>query len=202
MVGEVSRLSSTASRRLQLAAEASSTMAIIVRRWRRQQDAADFGQPTAATTRWRVSPLPSSPLPTPGVGRARWFVELIRCKAGERRSLKWKPLMRRVVSLYLPTWPTDRLRRRLGKDAPPAEAPVVLIGRSGSQAAGAGRQRAPPRGSASTRRGGRQRPGHGRRPCHSGRRPRRRSGRPGEAGPVGAEVVLADRRRRSSRTAW
>ncbi|HVY33890.1 MAG TPA: DNA polymerase Y family protein [Caulobacteraceae bacterium] len=41
--------------------------------------------------------------------------------------------MRRVVSLYLPTWPTDRWRRRLGKDAPPAEAPVVLIGRSGSK---------------------------------------------------------------------
>jgi hypothetical protein len=39
--------------------------------------------------------------------------------------------MRRVVSLYLPTWPTDRLRRRLGKDAPPADIPVVLIGRSG-----------------------------------------------------------------------
>jgi len=39
--------------------------------------------------------------------------------------------MRRVVSLYLPTWPTDRLRRRLGKDAPPADVPVVMIGRSG-----------------------------------------------------------------------
>src|SRR5580693_316420 len=39
--------------------------------------------------------------------------------------------MRRVVSLYLPTWPTDRWRRRLGKDAPPAEVPVVLVGRSG-----------------------------------------------------------------------
>ena len=36
--------------------------------------------------------------------------------------------MRRVVSLYLPTWPTDRLRRRLGKDAPPAEVPVVMVG--------------------------------------------------------------------------
>jgi protein ImuB len=41
--------------------------------------------------------------------------------------------MRRVVSLYLPTWPTDRYRRRLGKDAPPAEVPVVLIGRAGSK---------------------------------------------------------------------
>lgn len=41
--------------------------------------------------------------------------------------------MPRVVSLYLPTWPTDRFRRRLGKDAPPAETPVVLIGRAGSK---------------------------------------------------------------------
>jgi protein ImuB len=39
--------------------------------------------------------------------------------------------MRRVVSLYLPTWQTDRLRRRLGKAAPPAEVPIVMIGRSG-----------------------------------------------------------------------
>jgi len=39
--------------------------------------------------------------------------------------------MRRVVSLYLPTWPTDRLRRRLGADAPSPETPVVLIGRVG-----------------------------------------------------------------------
>src|SRR5277367_1061951 len=40
-------------------------------------------QPTAATTRWRVSALPSTPLPVPGVGRPRWLVELIRCRAGE-----------------------------------------------------------------------------------------------------------------------
>jgi hypothetical protein len=36
-----------------------------------------------APTRWRVSPLPSTPLPVPGVGRARWQLELIRCRAGE-----------------------------------------------------------------------------------------------------------------------
>jgi protein ImuA len=84
VVGEVSRLPQTASRRLQLAAEGHATVGLIVRRWRRQADAADFGQPTAADTRWRITPLPSSPLPTPGVGRARWFIELIRCKAGER----------------------------------------------------------------------------------------------------------------------
>ena len=39
--------------------------------------------------------------------------------------------MQRVVSLYLPTWPTDRLCRRLGVTAPPPEAPLVLIGRDG-----------------------------------------------------------------------
>ena len=39
--------------------------------------------------------------------------------------------MQRVVSLFLPTWPTDRLRRRLGAAAPPPEAPLVLVGRDG-----------------------------------------------------------------------
>ncbi|MGZ8350093.1 MAG: ImuA family protein [Allosphingosinicella sp.] len=83
VVGEVARLSMTASRRLQLAAENSGTIGIAVRRWRRQTEAADFGQPTAAVTRWRISVLPSTPLPVPGIGRARWLVELIRCRAGE-----------------------------------------------------------------------------------------------------------------------
>jgi protein ImuA len=82
-VAEVARLSMTASRRLQLAAEASGGIGIAIRRWRRQTDVADFGQPTAAVTRWRVSALPSAPLPVPGVGRARWQLELIRSRAGE-----------------------------------------------------------------------------------------------------------------------
>lgn len=83
VVGEVARLGMTASRRLQLAAETSGTIGIALRRWRRQAEAVDFGQPTAATTRWRVTALPGSPLPVAGVGRPRWFVELIRCRAGE-----------------------------------------------------------------------------------------------------------------------
>jgi hypothetical protein len=77
-VAEVARLSMTASRRLQLAAESTSTIGIAIRRWRRQTEAADFGQPTAAVTRWRVTALP-----VPGIRRARWQVELIRCRAGE-----------------------------------------------------------------------------------------------------------------------
>jgi protein ImuA len=83
VIAEIARLSMTTSRRLQLAAESSGAIGIAIRRWRRQTEATDFGQPTAAETRWRVSVLPSTPLPVPGVGRARWHVELIRCRAGE-----------------------------------------------------------------------------------------------------------------------
>ncbi|MEP7457590.1 damage-inducible protein [Phyllobacterium sp. SB3] len=83
VVGEVTRLDMTASRRLQLCAEESGTVSIALRRWRRQTEAADFGQPTAASTRWRISVMPSAALPVPGVGRHRWLVELIRARAGE-----------------------------------------------------------------------------------------------------------------------
>ena len=39
--------------------------------------------------------------------------------------------MSRVVSLYLPTWPIDRLRRRMGAAAPDTAMPLVLVGRTG-----------------------------------------------------------------------
>jgi protein ImuA len=83
VVAEVARLSMTASRRLQLAAEVSGVIGIAIRRWRRLAEAATFGQPTAAVTRWRVSALPSTPLPVPGIGRPRWRLELIGCRGGE-----------------------------------------------------------------------------------------------------------------------
>ena len=41
--------------------------------------------------------------------------------------------MSRVVSLCLPTWPTDRVRRRLGAAAPDAATPLVLIGQAGQR---------------------------------------------------------------------
>jgi len=83
VVGEVVRLPMVSSRRLQLAAEKSGTIGIAVRRWRRQTEANDFGQPTASMTRWRVSVMPSETLPVPGIGRARWLLELMRSRAGE-----------------------------------------------------------------------------------------------------------------------
>ncbi len=83
VVGEMVRLPMVVSRRLQLVAERTGTIALVVRRWRRQTEANDFGQPTAAMTRWRVSVLPSEALPVPGIGRPRWFLELMRSRAGE-----------------------------------------------------------------------------------------------------------------------
>ena len=83
VVGEMVRLPMVVSRRLQLVAERTGTIALAVRRWRRQTEANDFGQPTASTTRWRVSVVPSEELPVPGVGRPRWFLELMRSRAGE-----------------------------------------------------------------------------------------------------------------------
>ena len=54
--------------------------------------------------------------------------------------------MPRVVSLFLPTWSTDRVRRKLSGAALPAEVPLVLIGREGRRrvvlAADAAAQRA------------------------------------------------------------
>ena len=83
VVGDIARLPMTASRRLHLAAKGTGTICIALRRWQWQAEAGDFGQPTAAMTRWRVSALPSAPLPVPGIGRPRWLIELIRARAGE-----------------------------------------------------------------------------------------------------------------------
>jgi len=83
VVCEVGRLGLTPSRRLQLAAEASGTVAIVLRR---------AGAPghreeaNAAATRWRVAMLPSGALEAPGLGRARWQVDLVRCRGADTHS--------------------------------------------------------------------------------------------------------------------
>lgn len=84
VVGELAALPMVASRRMQIAAERSGVTAIVLRRRRGAGDRVtrQDQQPTAAVTRWRVSALPSSPLPAPGIGRMRWRVELARCRGG------------------------------------------------------------------------------------------------------------------------
>src|ERR687885_87268 len=54
------------------------------RRWRGRGDVAF--EPTAAVTRWRVTALPSAPLASPGVGRPRWRLELLRCRGADPAS--------------------------------------------------------------------------------------------------------------------
>jgi protein ImuA len=84
VIGEVEALPSAASRRLQLAAEASGTTAFALRRWRNGERAArQRAAPNAAVTRWRVAALPGAVMgDMPGVGRPRWRVELWRCRGG------------------------------------------------------------------------------------------------------------------------
>src|ERR1700730_8440434 len=82
-VAEGARLSMTASPRPPPAAEGSGTIGLAIRRWRRPAEAADFGQPTASITRWRITALPSTPLPVPGAGRPRPQLALIRSPPGK-----------------------------------------------------------------------------------------------------------------------
>jgi len=82
VVGEVFRLPITASRRLVLAAEKSGVMAMALRRHHGRAE--KTASPNAACTRWLISPLPSTPSPVgaSGLGRARWTIDLTRCRGG------------------------------------------------------------------------------------------------------------------------
>jgi protein ImuA len=81
VVGELSRLPLAASRRLQLAAESSGVVALVLRCSGKDRD-----EPNAAFSRWRISPALSSNDGDPGMGRARWNVELMRCRGAESHS--------------------------------------------------------------------------------------------------------------------
>ncbi|HEX8584021.1 MAG TPA: protein ImuA [Allosphingosinicella sp.] len=82
VVGEVARVPMAATRRLQLAAEEGGTLALMLKRWRKTE-IDPLAEPSAAVTRWRVACAPSSPLPVPGLGRARWSLSLARQRGGE-----------------------------------------------------------------------------------------------------------------------
>jgi len=106
VVGEVARVSMTATRRLQLAAEEGRTTALLLRRWRRaQQD--PLSEPSAAVTRWRIACAPSSPLPVQGVGRPRWDVTLVRQRGGDPGNWLLEACDA-TGSLALPSKPVDR----------------------------------------------------------------------------------------------
>lgn len=80
VVGEVKALSTTASKRLQLAAEKSNVPAFVFRR-AVPLDAPATG--SAAVTRWRLRASPSEALGIPSLGRPRWEVSLERVRGGD-----------------------------------------------------------------------------------------------------------------------
>lgn len=91
VVGEVGRCAMAAARRLQLAAEEGSTMALMLRRWKKS-DRDPLAEPSPAVTRWRIGCAPSAPLastgfgPVAGIGRACWRAELARQRGGESQT--------------------------------------------------------------------------------------------------------------------
>lgn len=83
VVGEVRRYSTTASKRLALAAESSGVTAFVFRRAARPEAMLEG---TAAATRWRITSAASEALGIPSLGRPRWHVALERVRGGEPRS--------------------------------------------------------------------------------------------------------------------
>jgi protein ImuA len=117
VLGAVDQLDLTAGRRLQLAAERRGVTAIVLRRERRQAPLAGPQRiaPSAATTRWRVSPLPSF------ADRARWSVALLRCRGGTPRDfvLEWSHETR---GLAVAAAACHRPAAPVGAGAPQADA--------------------------------------------------------------------------------
>jgi len=86
VVGELTSLPLTASRRLQLCAGQSGVTALVLRRWRNTTEKKLAGEPNAAATRWRITPAPSPATGFDGLQRQQWLVELLRLRGGEPRS--------------------------------------------------------------------------------------------------------------------
>jgi protein ImuA len=87
VVAEVRAADQTATRRLQLAASDGKTPILLYRR-HRSRERCPLSVPSAAMTRWRIGCSASERLPYPGVGRARWSVELVRQRGGDPFSLE------------------------------------------------------------------------------------------------------------------
>lgn len=83
VVGEVSKLSLNASRRLQLWAGESGVTAFVIRRWHNAIEKEAAGEPNAAATRWRIAPHPSPASAFDGLCRQYWKLDLLRVRGGE-----------------------------------------------------------------------------------------------------------------------
>jgi len=108
VIGEVSEIGFTASRRLQLAVESSRVTGFIHRFQPRTENT------TACVTRWKVSPLPSFVEDMPGVGLARWKVQLLKVRNGRPGSwqMEWTAHGLRQIVTRQPSM--EVLRRKIG----------------------------------------------------------------------------------------
>jgi len=82
VIGEARRVAMASTRRLQLAAEGGGTVALLLKRAARHSGD-PLGLPSAAVTRWRVSSVPSAPVPWDGLGRACWRLACVRQRGGD-----------------------------------------------------------------------------------------------------------------------
>jgi len=115
VLGELEEVALTATRRLQLAAEAGRTTALLLRPLDNKP------APSAAVTAWRIASAPSAPASWGnGLGRERWRLELMRCRGGLPRQwlVEWNDETNRLaVAAELRDRPVDaatRLRRLAG----------------------------------------------------------------------------------------
>lgn len=109
VVGELSQLDFTASRRLQLAVEQSRVTGFILRINSRQLNT------TACNTRWLIAPIASSlPGDLPGVGYPRWNVQLSKVRNG--RPGNWQIEWVKGRFRHIPTFRvvTELLERKAG----------------------------------------------------------------------------------------
>ena len=82
VIGEAKRVAMASTRRLQLAAEGGSTVALLLKHATKGGDDS-LGMPSAAVTRWRVTSTPSPPVPWDGLGPACWRLACVRQRGGD-----------------------------------------------------------------------------------------------------------------------
>jgi protein ImuA len=83
VIGEIDMFDLTAGRRLQLAAEEKNCTILVLRRSRLVGKGEKHRAPSAAVTRWLISPLPSRPVDNrPGLGQPCWRLHLWRQRNG------------------------------------------------------------------------------------------------------------------------
>lgn len=136
---EIDTIDLTASRRLQLAAEAGGTFGLLLR-GTVQGAGNSAAPPIASVTRWRVTAAPSgptrpAPLPVSLLGATRWQVELLRVRGGRPHHwlLEWRhdPICETAGGFALAAAPGDRPAVPAAGANDPAPERIIPLARTG-----------------------------------------------------------------------